>query len=208
MAEPDLTALAFAAGRGDHAAAADLIRHTQRDVARFLRRLSSAADVEDLTQETYLRAWRALPEFAGRSSARTWLLSIARRVAADHLRHTARRPRVTGVPDWSAHADTIEPHGRSEFDEHHALLDLLTALPAERRDAFVATQILGLSYAEAAEVCDCPVGTIRSRVARARDDLVAAMGDARTQRTHHAGRSRFRKPGEGLSGAPGELGAR
>ncbi len=187
MAEPDLTALAFAAGRGDRAAAADLIRHTQQDVARFLRRLANAADVEDLTQETYLRAWRALPGFAGRSSVRTWLLSIARRVAADHIRYTARRPRIAAVPDWPASAEATDPHGQSRFDEHHALLDLLSALPAERRDAFVATQLLGLSYAEAAEVCDCPVGTIRSRVARAREDLVAALRDARAQRTATAG---------------------
>jgi RNA polymerase sigma-70 factor (ECF subfamily) len=175
MADPDLTALAFAAGRGDHAAAAELIRATQQDVARFLRPLTSAADVEDLTQETYLRALRSLPDFAGRSSVRTWLVSIARRVAADHIRYASRRPRIAAVPDWSSRAELADPRGQSRFDEHHALTDLLAGLPADRREAFVATQVLGMSYAEAAEVCDCPVGTIRSRVARAREDLVAAL---------------------------------
>jgi RNA polymerase sigma-70 factor (ECF subfamily) len=60
------------------------------------------------------------------------------------------------------------------FDDGVALRQLLDGLSADRREAFIATQVLGLSYAEAAEVCGCPVGTIRSRVARARDDLIAA----------------------------------
>lgn len=186
MAEPDLTALAFAAGRGDRAAAAELMRATQQDVARFLRPLTGPADVEDLTQETYLRAWRALPGFAGRSSVRTWLVSIARRVAADHVRYAARRPRVAAVPDGAEPAELADRH-QSRFDEHHALTALLAGLPADRREAFVATQVLGMSYAEAAEVCDCPVGTIRSRVARAREDLVAALNADQTARRSTTG---------------------
>src|ERR1700733_13536562 len=88
----DATGLALAAGRGDRDAATAFIRATQRDVMRFLAPLTTASDVEDLTQETYLRAVRSRPEFAGRSSARTWLFAIARRVAADHVRHATRRP--------------------------------------------------------------------------------------------------------------------
>jgi RNA polymerase sigma-70 factor (ECF subfamily) len=171
----DITALAIAAGRGDRAAATELIRATQRDVMRFLAPLTAAADVEDLTQETYLRALRSLPEFAGRSSARTWLFAIARRVAADHVRQATRRPRIAAVPDWQVSADAADAAHTSRFDEQYALADLFAALTADRREAFVATQVLGLSYAEAAEVCGCPVGTIRSRVARAREDLVAAL---------------------------------
>ncbi len=63
----------------------------------------------------------------------------------------------------------------SGFDRQVALEQLIAALPADRREAFVVTQVLGLSYAEAAEVCGCPVGTIRSRVFRAREDLVVAL---------------------------------
>jgi RNA polymerase sigma-70 factor (ECF subfamily) len=173
----DITVLALAAGRGDTTAATEFIRATQRDVMRFLAPLTLAADVEDLTQETYLRALRRLPEFAGRSSARTWLFAIARRVAADHVRLANRRPRVAAVPDWQATAEAADAAGSARFDEQYALTDLLAGLPADRREAFVATQVLGLSYLEAAEVCDCPVGTIRSRVARAREDLVAALAD-------------------------------
>ncbi|BEL06904.1 sigma-70 family RNA polymerase sigma factor [Actinoplanes sichuanensis] len=180
MADADLTAYAFAAGRGDREAAADLIRATQFEVARFLRTLSGESDVDDLVQDTFLRALRSLPDFEGRSSVRTWLFAIARRVAADHIRHITRRPRIAAVTDWVTSADAAESDGRPRFEEEHALTSLLAGLPDDRREAFIATQVLGLSYAEAAEVCDCPVGTIRSRVARAREDLVTALAATHT----------------------------
>jgi RNA polymerase sigma-70 factor (ECF subfamily) len=151
------------------------IRATQRDVYRFVSHLCAQDEAEDLTQETYLRALRALPSFAGRSSARTWLLSIARRVAADQIRRTMARPRTTAVEDWDTVAVESSTHRRSGFDEGVLLRELVAGLESGRRDAFVLTQILGLGYAAAAEVCGCPVGTIRSRVARAREDLVGAM---------------------------------
>jgi RNA polymerase sigma-70 factor (ECF subfamily) len=178
----DITELALAAGRGDRTAMTAFVRATQRDVMRFLAPLTTSSDVEDLTQETFLRALRSLPDFAGRSSARTWLFAIARRVAADHVRGATRRPRVAAVGDWQATAEAAGAATTPRFDEHVALTGLLGTLDEERREAFVATQVLGLSYAEAAEVCDCPVGTIRSRVARAREDLVAALG-ARHERS-------------------------
>jgi RNA polymerase sigma-70 factor (ECF subfamily) len=167
-----ITGWALAAKAGDRAAAAAFIRATQAQVHRFLAHLSHPRDAEDLTQETYLRAMRALPRFAARSSARTWLYAIARRVAADHLRAAGARPRIADT-DWQVAADAAG--GGSRFDERLALRDLIEELAPERRLAFVVTQILGLSYAEAAEVCDCPIGTVRSRVARARDDLVTAL---------------------------------
>jgi RNA polymerase sigma-70 factor, ECF subfamily len=167
-----ITGWALAAKAGDRAAATAFIRATQAQVHRFLAHLANPRDAEDLTQETYLRAMRSLPRFAARSSARTWLYAIARRVAADHLRAAGARPRIADT-DWQAAADAAG--GGYRFDERLALRDLIDGLAPERRLAFVATQILGLSYAEAAEVCDCPIGTVRSRVARARDDLVSAL---------------------------------
>ncbi len=169
------TQLALAAGAGDRAALAAFIRITQRDVHRFVAPLCARDEAEDLTQETYLRALRALPGFAGRSSARTWLLSIARRVAADQVRRTMARPRTTAVGDWDTVAAESSTHRRSGFDEGVLLRELVAGLEPDRRDAFVLTQVLGLGYAAAAEVCGCPVGTIRSRVARAREDLIRAM---------------------------------
>jgi RNA polymerase sigma-70 factor (ECF subfamily) len=173
MAEDDaeVTAWALAAGRGDRDAAARFVRATQQQVRRFLAALVSPAEADDLAQETFLRAVRSLPSFAARSSARTWLLGIARRVAVDHVRTVTTRPRAVPMSDGYDAADT----SRGSFDRQVVLEQLIEALPAERREAFVATQVLGLSYAEAAEVCGCPVGTIRSRVARAREDLVVAV---------------------------------
>ncbi|MFI2651132.1 sigma-70 family RNA polymerase sigma factor [Micromonospora fulviviridis] len=169
--DAEITAWALAAGRGDRDAAARFIRATQHRVHRFIAALVSPAEADDLAQETYLRAMRSLPSFAARSSALTWLLAIARRVAVDHVRAALARPRT--VPMLS---DFDVPDSQRDGVDREVVLERLIAdLPVDRRDAFVATQILGLSYAEAAEVCGCPVGTIRSRVARAREDLVAAV---------------------------------
>ncbi|MGC5050982.1 sigma-70 family RNA polymerase sigma factor [Micromonospora sp. DT48] len=177
----DISGYALAAGRGDHAAAAAFVRATQHDVRRFLAHLPGVRDVDDLVQETYLRAWRSLPSFAGRSTARTWLLAIARRVAVDQVRAATCRPRTANLSDWQATVESIPAGVRAGVDEQVVLRRLLDGLAPERRVAFVATQLLDLSYAEAAQVCDVPVGTIRSRVARAREDLVAAIRSAERQ---------------------------
>jgi RNA polymerase sigma-70 factor, ECF subfamily len=106
---------------------------------------------------------------------RTWLLGIARRACADHLRQVVRRRRLDARLAGQAHTELPHP------DPAHRLGadDLLKRLGEERRTAFVLTQVLGLSYAEAAEVEGVPVGTIRSRVARAREELVTALSQAR-----------------------------
>lgn len=187
-----ITAWALAAGRGDRAALAAFVGATQRDVHRFVAHLGGRRDADDLAQETYLRALRSLPSFAGRSGARTWLLSVARHTCADAVRTAVRRPRTSGVEDWDALAAAVAPHpglARSSMDEAVLLRALVDALDDDRRDAFVLTQLLDLSYAEAAQVCGCPVGTIRSRVARARGDLVDALDGTAPQRARRAGGS-------------------
>jgi len=170
--DDDVTRWALAAKAGDRHATTAFVQATQSDVRRFLAHLVDATEADDLTQETYLRAMRALPRFAAQSTAKTWLLAIARRVAADHIRSVVRRPRTHPGIDWEAAAD--RGGTRPRFEDGVLLQQMVDALPIERRIAFVATQMLGMSYEEAAEVCGCPVGTIRSRVARARDDLVQA----------------------------------
>ena len=143
------------------------VRATQPEVWRFTAALVDPASADDLTQETYLRAFRGLTDFAGRSSVRTWLLAIARHVCADHIRTLQRRRRLDArLPEPSPVPDAAGVVGA---------LDLLHGLPDERREAFVLTQLVGLSYEEAADSCGVPVGTIRSRVARARIQLVAAV---------------------------------
>jgi RNA polymerase sigma-70 factor (ECF subfamily) len=169
-----LERLAALAAAGDAAATAALVRETQTDVWRLCAHLSDRQVAEDLTQETYLRALPALRGFEGRSSLRTWLLSIARRVCADHLRARKRRPLVLVGEDTDL-ADLVRDGYRDEVGGTVAAQDVLDRLDPERREAFVLTQLIGLPYAEAAEVVGCPVGTIRSRVARARADLVEAL---------------------------------
>jgi RNA polymerase sigma-70 factor (ECF subfamily) len=167
------TRLLLAARDGDRVCFAAWVRQTQSEVWRLCAHLVDRQAADDLTQEVYLRAWRALPAFRGEATARTWVLSIARRTCADAVRSRVRRRRLLdalrrrGTPDRTADAA-----------QQITLDDLIAGLHPDRRAAFALTQITGLSYADAAAVCGCPVGTIRSRVARARADLLAAMAAA------------------------------
>ena len=172
----ELERLAADAVDGDPVAAAALVRATQSDVWRLCAALGDPQSADDLTQETYLRAFGALHRYAGRSSLRTWLLAIARRVCADAIR-SRRRRRLTLVREDAELEALAAGDGADRVGESAVVTDLLARLDTDRREAFVLTQLLGLSYAEAAEVVDCPVGTIRSRVARARGDLVDALAD-------------------------------
>ncbi|WP_326834942.1 sigma-70 family RNA polymerase sigma factor [Amycolatopsis rhabdoformis] len=175
-----VTALALRAGAGDRRAFEDWVRATQADVWRFVAHLSDTGLADDLTQETYARAVTALRRYEGRASARTWLLSIARRVVVDHFRASSARPQLSGQ-DWESAVErlTFRAGRGAGYEDVVELQLLLDNLDPERREAIVLTQVLGYSYAEAAEVCDCPVGTIRSRVARARDELLDAHTDRR-----------------------------
>ncbi|HET6876374.1 MAG TPA: sigma factor-like helix-turn-helix DNA-binding protein [Jatrophihabitans sp.] len=162
----EVTLAALRARRGDAAAATAFVRATQADVWRLCAHLGDVGSADDLTQDTYARAFASLHRFLGRSSARTWLLSIARRVCADAVRSAVRARKLP------VERERVGP----DFAGSVAVRTLITALEPQRREAFVLTQVLGLSYAEAADVCSCPVGTIRSRVARARADLIDALG--------------------------------
>ncbi|MFH9616332.1 sigma-70 family RNA polymerase sigma factor [Streptomyces pratensis] len=173
------TLLALQARDGDPKKADRFVRALHRDVWRYVAYLSAdphAAD--DLTQEVFLRALIGLPRFEGRSSARTWLLSIARRTVVDSLRHAEARPRLADRQDWQSAAERAQPRGVLGFEEGVALAELLATIPGERRAAFVLTQLCGLPYAEAARTIGCPVGTVRSRVARARSSLIDLLADA------------------------------
>ncbi len=164
----ELTRLAVA---GDDTAIAELVRRTQPAVWRLCRALGSGGDADDLVQETYLRALRALHSYRGEAPFAVWLLAIGRRVCADHVRRQIRQRRLAEQLRGPRH----DGAGRHDLAAAHDLDDLLDQLRAERREAFVLTQIVGLSYEEAAGVTTCPVGTIRSRVARARGDLLELL---------------------------------
>ncbi len=172
----ELTSLARATGRGDRAALARLVRKTQGDVWRLCACLAGPAAADDLAQDTYLRAIPALRRFRGDAPARLWLLAIARRACAAEIKV---RPRDRGLAEHLAatRGGTLGQPS-AEPGAQAAVGELVAALEPGRRAAFVLTQLLGCSYAEAAAVCDCPVGTIRSRVARAREDLDGMVADS------------------------------
>jgi RNA polymerase sigma-70 factor, ECF subfamily len=176
----ELTSVARAAARGDRAALARLVRQTETDVWRLCAHLVDPGSADDLTQETYLRAIPALSKFRGDAPVRTWLLTIARRACAAEVSARTRgrqlAARLAVMPGGTLGQPPAEPGSQAAADE------LLAALDPDRRAAFVLTQLLGCSYAEAAAVCGCPVGTIRSRVARAREDLAAMTSDQDTAR--------------------------
>ncbi|MFG2477324.1 sigma-70 family RNA polymerase sigma factor [Streptomyces fagopyri] len=177
--DASLTAWAMAARGGDPEAVDHFVRALHRDVRRYVAYLGADPQTaDDLAQDTFLRALGSLHRFEGRSSARAWLLAIARRAVIDSFRSAATRPRRADFDDWQLAVERAQPRGLPGFDDGIALDDLLAGLPEERREAFVLTQLLGLPYAEAALVSDCPVGTVRSRVARARTSLIAALSAA------------------------------
>jgi RNA polymerase sigma-70 factor, ECF subfamily len=162
--------LAIEARSGDEGAIGAFVAATQQDVWRFCTLMGRRGQADDLVQETYLRTLRSLPGFRAESSAKTWLLGIARRVCADDLRRNYRSHRLLERLVFDAPA----------FDHRHdqtssGVDQLIASLEPERREAFVLTQVVELTYEEAAEAVGCPVGTIRSRVARARADLTEAL---------------------------------
>jgi RNA polymerase sigma-70 factor (ECF subfamily) len=167
----DLTGLAVAARRGDPEAMREFIRASRKEVWSLCAHLVDPQSADDLTQETYLRAFRALKSFRRESSARTWLLSIARHTCMDELRSRIRQRRRDGQLVDLHHEQAVA----ADVAEQVEVQALLSHLDTDRRTAFVLTQLIGLSYEEAAQVCCCPVGTIRSRVARARADLIEAL---------------------------------
>lgn len=176
-----LTTLLVAARDGDRAALERFVAETQADVWRLCRYLGDERAADDLAQETYERAIGSLHRYRAEGPARGWLLTIARRVCADHARRAVRRRRIDEQVLRSATTGSlagVSPDGSGHVD----LDDLLGDLDDDRRAAFVLTQVLGLHYDEAAEVLGCPIGTVRSRVSRARADLVAMMGTADERR--------------------------
>jgi RNA polymerase sigma-70 factor, ECF subfamily len=166
--DDQLRALVDAAREGDDVAVRELVRRTQPVVWRVCSVLGSPGDEDDLVQDTYLRAFRALASYRGDAPVTAWLLAIARRVCADHVRGRVRQRRLVSALTRITGDDFAAVPG-------NLTLNLLERIDPDRRDAFVLTQVAGLPYDEAALMLDCPIGTIRSRVARARAELAAGV---------------------------------
>lgn len=157
-------------------------RYRRRLFAVCVRVLGSVADAEDAVQETFVKLARSADGFRGEAKLSTWLYRVARNVCTDRVRHEARRP-ATPVEDVTAVAD--EP----DADDHLAaretaltIKDALGHLDERSRTLLLLVAVDGLSYAEAAEVVDLPVGTVKSRVSRARIRLGELLADSEPER--------------------------
>jgi RNA polymerase sigma-70 factor (ECF subfamily) len=168
-----LSQTARLAGQGDAGALAELVSQTSTTVWRVCAALVDRDSAEDLTQDTYLRAIRSLPTYRGDADPKRWLVTIARRVCAEEI---ARRQKLRLV---AVRLRAERPATVTDPAAIVVLSDGLQRLTPQRRDAFVLTAIAGFSYAEAAVICDCPIGTIRSRVARARAELTVLLQSSR-----------------------------
>lgn len=167
--------------RGDKAAFNLLVKKYQHKVVNLVARyVNNPGDVPDVAQEAFIKAYRALPTFRGESAFYTWLYRIAVNTAKNYLTSQGRRP-----PSSDVEADDAESYGGGDAlqevstPENLALTDeikrtvfaAIEALPEDLRTAITLRELEGLSYEEIAEIMDCPVGTVRSRIFRAREAI-------------------------------------
>jgi|SRR5437868_2680545 len=167
--------------KGDKAAFDLLVRKYQHRVLKLVSRfVNDAAEAEDVAQEAFLKAYRALPAFRGDSAFYTWLYRIAINTAKNALVSNRRRPVDFDLdlqdPDqYERQAklkDSDTPEGVLLTDEIRLVVEkALEQLPEDLRTAIVLRELEGLSYEEIAEAMDCPVGTVRSRIFRAREAI-------------------------------------
>jgi len=178
--------LVLRAQRGDKRAFELLVLKYQRKLGRLLSRfVRDAGEVEDVTQEAFIKAYRALPNFRGDSAFYTWLYRIGINTAKNYLVALGRRaPTTTGLNNEEAEGfedaeqlrDASTPESELEGKEIAATVNrAMDALPEDLRTAITLREIEGLSYEEIANVMNCPVGTVRSRIFRARDAIAAEL---------------------------------
>lgn len=167
--------------RGDKQAFNLLVQKYQHKVISLVSRfVSNPGDVPDVAQEAFIKAYRALPDFRGESAFYTWLYRIAVNTAKNYLTAQGRRPPDSDVDSQEAETydgaqalhEVENPENLILSDEIRREVELaLQELPEELRSAITLREIEGMSYEEIAEVMECPVGTVRSRIFRARDAI-------------------------------------
>ena len=164
--------------RGDHAAFAEVVALTEPRIRRLLGRMAGrGADLDDIVQETYLRAWRKLGGFRGDCQPLTWLTRIAINVA----RNVARARRPVTAPQEALEQAPAAPAAWGEDRVLAAYERALDRLPPDQRAAFLLHETEGMTYQAVADTLGCPIGTVMSRLHRARaqilNDLREASGD-------------------------------
>ena len=168
------------AKKGDTRAFDLLVLKYQGRIAALVGRfVQDASDVEDVTQEAFIKAFRALEKFRGDSAFYTWLYRIASNTAKNYLAAKGRRPSADSSVDDAEHYNEADGLRDTETPENYlfgqelaaVVSQTLEGLPRELKTALVLREFDGLSYEEIAEVMECPVGTVRSRIFRARETL-------------------------------------
>lgn len=180
MAEVDEDrALVERVQKGDSRAFDLLVRKYQHRILGLISRMiNDWAEAQDVAQEVFLRAYRSMAAFRGDSSFYTWLYRIAVNTSKNHLVSNGRRPSTTDVETvetehWSG-ADRMQEHATPEHEllrqeMERTVVSTVEALPEEIRLALTLREVDGLSYEEIAQVMECPIGTVRSRIFRGRD---------------------------------------
>ena len=157
-----------------------VMRYQHRVAALIARFVKDPREVEDVAQEAFLKAYRALPLFRGDSAFYTWLYRIAVNTAKNYLVARSRRPpaqdleidEVEPTETGSVLREIESPEGSLSTSELKVAVEAaLDSLPEELKTAFILREFSGLSYEDIAEVMDCPVGTVRSRIFRAREAI-------------------------------------
>ncbi|OIQ96446.1 ECF RNA polymerase sigma-E factor [mine drainage metagenome] len=172
--------------RGDRQAFGLLVSKYQRKLIRLLSRMiRDPAEVEDVAQEAFIKAYRALPGFRGDSAFYTWLYRIGINTAKNFLAAQGRRAPTTtefdseeaeGFEDGEQLRDNNTPERILMSKEiGNTVNAAMTELPEDLRTAIVLREIEGLSYEEIAQIMDCPIGTVRSRIFRAREAIAAKL---------------------------------
>ncbi len=170
------------AQKGDKRAFELLVMKYERKLGRLLSRMvRDAAEIDDITQESFIKAYRALPQFRGESAFYTWLYRIAVNTAKNYLMAKGKREVATSDmvdEDGEGMDDVLMPHDIATPDAElqtkqiaKAVNETVDALPEELRTAITLREIEGLSYEEIARMMDCPIGTVRSRIFRAREAI-------------------------------------
>lgn len=163
-----------------------VLRYQHRVGALISRFVNDPQEVEDVSQETFIKAYRALSLFRGDSAFYTWLYRIAVNTAKNHLVAKSRRPPPTDVEleeadngDLTASLHEIETPESSLSTEmlRQAIEEAIEELPEELKTAFTLREFSGLSYEDITEVMGCPVGTVRSRIFRAREAIDKKIRD-------------------------------
>ncbi len=172
--------------RGDQQAFGLLVSKYQRKLLRLLSRfVRDPTEVEDVAQETFIKAYRALPAFRGDSAFYTWLYRIGVNTAKNYLVSQGRRAPTTTEYDSEEAESFDEGEQLRDNNTPERLLQskqvgetvnaAMDALPEELRTAIMLREIEGLSYEEIAGVMDCPIGTVRSRIFRAREAIAEKL---------------------------------